>query len=100
VAYEHTKNQRTLAVDLKTGKELWTSKESFGKYWSLVANGDRILALDQRGSLYLLKANPAQFELIDQRKVSDQETWAHLAVAGNEIYIRQLDALVAWSWED
>ena len=100
VAYEHTKNQRILAVDLKTGKELWTSKESFGKYWSLVANGDRILALDQRGSLYLLKANPAQFELIDQRKISEQETWAHLAVIGNEIYIRQLDALVAWSWED
>jgi outer membrane protein assembly factor BamB len=100
VAYEHSKNQHIMAVDLKTGKELWTSKESFGKYWSLVANGDRILALDQRGSLYLFKANTAKFELIDQRKISDQETWAHLAVAGDELYIRQLDALVAWSWAD
>lgn len=100
VAYEHLKNQHVMAVDLKTGKELWTTRESFGKYWSLVANGDRILALDQRGSLYLFKANPEKFELIDQRRISDKETWAHLAVAGEEIYVRELNALVAWRWAE
>lgn len=98
VAYEHLKNQRAMAVDLISGKQLWSSDERFGKYWSLVANGDQILALDQRGSLILFKANPAKFDLVDQRKISDSETWAHLAVAGNEIYVRELNALVAWRW--
>jgi outer membrane protein assembly factor BamB len=100
VAYEHLKNQHVMAVDLKTGKELWTTKETFGKYWSLVANGDRILALDQRGSLYLFRANPEKFELIDQRKIAERETWAHLAVAGSELYVRELNALAAWRWTE
>ncbi len=100
VIYEHLKNQRIMAIDIKSGKDRWTSEESFGKYWSLVANGDRILALDQRGILFLLKANPDKFELIDQRKISEKETWAHLAVSGAEIYVRELNALVAYRWAE
>ncbi|MCX6855307.1 MAG: PQQ-binding-like beta-propeller repeat protein [Verrucomicrobia bacterium] len=100
VAYEHLKNQRVMAVDLKTGKELWTTEKGYGKYWSLVANGHRILALDQRGSLHLFKANPEKYEELDQRKISDKETWAHLAVSGNEIFIRELNALTAWRWSE
>ena len=87
-----------MAIDLNTGKELWTTGESFGKYWSLVANGGRILALDQRGWLYLLNANPDKFDLVDKRKIADAETWAHLGVADNQLFIRQLKALAVWRW--
>jgi outer membrane protein assembly factor BamB len=98
VAYQHLKSQRATAFDLRTGRELWTTGTSFGKYWSLVAGGDRILALDQRGQLYLLKANPERFELLDQRKLSEAETWAHLAVAGDQLFIRELKGLTVWRW--
>jgi hypothetical protein len=74
------------------------SDKTFGKYWSMAARGDRILALDQKGILYLIKANPEKLELLDQRKVSDQETWAHLAVRGNEIFVRELGAVAAYRW--
>ena len=72
--YLHLQNQCFTCIDLKTGERRWTSKP-FGKYCSLVANGDRILALDQRGELLLFRADPKQFELIDSVKVSDAETW-------------------------
>jgi outer membrane protein assembly factor BamB len=98
VAYEHLRNQRVMAIELTTGKELWTTDERFGKYWSLVANGDRILALDQRGWLYLFRANPERFELLDKREVADAETWAHLGVAGHPLFIRELNALAVWAW--
>ena len=97
-AYQHAKNQRLRCIDLKTGAEKWMTKESFGKYWSLVVNGDRILGLDQRGTLHLLRANPETFELLDTRKVSDSETWAHLAVAGEQLFVRELNALSAFGW--
>ena len=97
-AYLHLQSQRFTCIDLKTGKRTWTSR-AFGKYCSLVAQGDRILALDQRGDLLLLKANPKKFELLDQKKVSDEDSWAHLAVFGNELYVRQLNALAAYRWE-
>jgi outer membrane protein assembly factor BamB len=98
VAYEHLKSQRVMAIEIETGRELWTSDQSFGKYWSLVAQGDRILALDQRGILFLLKAGTDKFEQLAQRKLTDAETWAHLAVAGDELFVRELNGLAAYRW--
>lgn len=97
--YLHLQNQRFTCINLKSGERTWTS-DPFGKYCSLVAQGNRILALDQRGILLLIKANPKQFELIDSLTVSDEETWAHLAVSGNELFIRQLNAVSAYRWSD
>ncbi len=98
-AYLQLRNQRATCINLKTGQQTWTTGRSFGKYWSLVANGDKILVLDERGILMLLKANPEKFELIDTRKVATQETWAHLAIVGDEIYIRELKGLAAYRWK-
>lgn len=98
-AYLHLQNQRFTCINLKTGERTWTSKP-FGKYCSLVAQKDRVLALDQRGKLLLLKANPREFDLLDERQVSDQETWAHLAVCGEELFVRELQGLSAFVWKD
>lgn len=98
VAYSHLKSQRVMAIEVETGRELWTSDETFGKYWSLVAQGDHILALDQRGVLLLLRANRDKLDLLDRRKLTDAETWAHLALAGDAIFVRELHALAAYRW--
>lgn len=98
-AYFLGKDRRAICVNLETGKETWRTEKTFGEYWNLVSQGDRILALDNRGSLYLLKANPKEFELIsEKKKVAGSETWAHLAIAGNEIVIRDLYGLTVWTW--
>ena len=97
-AYLHMGNQRFTCIDLKTGTRVWNS-ESFGKYTSLVAQGDRILALDERGILLLIKADPKGFQLLDQRKVAAEDTWAHLVVCGEEIFVRELRAMSAFRWQ-
>ena len=96
--YLHLQNQRFTCINLKTGESKWTTTP-YGKYWSLVVNGDRILALDERGDLLLIRANPEKFELLDSRKVSDSPTWAHLAVCGREIFIRELNAMTKYEWK-
>jgi len=96
-AYLHLGNQRFICINLQNGERMWTSPP-FGKYASLVAQGDRILALDQQGVLLLIKANPEKFELLDSRKVSEADTWAHLAISGDEIFVRELEALAAYRW--
>ncbi len=83
-AYLHLRNQRFTCVDLATGKQRWETKERFGQYWSLVAQKDHILALDQQGELLLIQAKPDKFDLLDSRKISDEETWGHLAVCGDQ----------------
>jgi outer membrane protein assembly factor BamB len=97
-AYLHLRNQRFACIELATGKEKWRTRP-YGKYWSLVARGDRILALDERGDLLLIRANPAEFDLLDSRHISDDPTWAHLAVSGDQLFIRELNALVAYRWQ-
>ena len=100
VAYEHLKSQRVMAIEVETGRELWTSDKSFGKYWSLVANGDRILALDEGGKLFLFHATREKFDLLDQCKIAKADTWAHLAVADDELFVREMNALVAYVWRN
>jgi outer membrane protein assembly factor BamB len=74
-AYMHLKNQRFTCLNLKTGEEAWRST-GYGKYASLVANGDKILALDERGELLLIKADPTKFELLDTLQISDDPSWS------------------------
>lgn len=98
IAYHHLRSERVMAIELTTGRELWTSDERFGKYWSLVAQGENILALDERGWLFLIKASPERLQITDRIKISQADTWAHLAVSGDNLFIRELNALVAYRW--
>ncbi len=95
-AYLHLRNRRFACLDLTTGKERWVTRP-FGGYWSLVANQDQLLALDETGDLYLIRLNPEEFELQDSRKLTDN-SWAHLAVAGQEVLIRDLAGLTVHHW--
>jgi outer membrane protein assembly factor BamB len=97
-AYVHLRNQRFACLDLTTGKEAWITKP-FGKYWSLVANGEKILALDETGDLRLIRATPESFDLVGEAKVAEEESWAHLAVEGRELYVRDLAGLTAYEWK-
>lgn len=96
--YMHQRNQRFASINLETGKENWITKP-FGKYWSMVSNGKKILALDSDGELILIDASPDEFKLVDRKKVSDSSTWAHLVVVGDEVYVRALDKLTVYQWK-
>lgn len=96
-AYLHLGNGRLCCIDLKAGAEKWRTTP-FGEYWSMVANRDRILALDQRGELLLIAASPEKFELLDRKEVADCESWAHLAVSRNQVFVRDLKGLSVFEW--
>ncbi|MGE3314115.1 MAG: PQQ-binding-like beta-propeller repeat protein [Planctomycetaceae bacterium] len=96
--YLHLRNQRFTCISVASGESRWTTRP-FGKYWSLVTNGQKILALDERGELLLIRANPEKFELIETRKISEDPTWAHLAVCGDQLFIRELNAIAAYHWK-
>ncbi len=96
--YLHLRNQRLTCIDAHDGASKWTT-QPFGKYWSMIVNGNRILALDQRGDLLLINADSEAFVQVASRHVSDAETWAHLAVSGDVVFVRELNAISAYSWQ-
>jgi outer membrane protein assembly factor BamB len=95
--YLHLRNQRLVCLDARTGQERWRTRP-FGKYWSIVANGDKLLALDQRGELLLIQASPDEFKLISRRRVAD-DSWAHLATADDQVFVRDLRAMKMFAWQ-
>lgn len=97
--YLHGRDKHFHCIEPSTGKILWTSEDKFGEYCSLVANGNRILALDQRGILLLIDANPKEFSLISSLDLELPSTWAHLAVTGDKLYVRHLSGLNAYQWK-
>jgi outer membrane protein assembly factor BamB len=98
-AYLHLRNQHFACVNLSTGESAWETKEKFGKYWSMIAAGNRILALDEKGELLLINASPSSFDVISRRKLGVKECWAHLAIAGDLVAIRSLKALEIFRWK-
>ena len=96
--YIHLKKQRITCLDIKNGETKWISSESFGKYMSMVSNGKEILALDESGILYLIKPSPEKFIILEKRTISESPTWAHLALSGNQLFVRELEALACYSW--
>ena len=98
--YLHLRSNRFACFDLKTGKEEWVSSKSFGKYMSLVINGDKILALDQKGILYLIKADPEKLNILSERRLIEDESWAHLGIQNNTMMIRSLNRLHVFDWKN
>lgn len=95
--YLHLKNQRFTCLDADSGEIRWTTPP-FGKYWSMAHAGDKILALDADGTLRLIRADPAKFDLLDEVRVAE-DSWAHLAVAGEHLIVRDLAALHVFRWD-
>jgi len=97
-AYLLNRSNRFTCIDLADGEVEWISPPTGDDYWSLVAQGDRILALANTGRLRLLAANPDEYTVVDEREVSEDDTWSHLAVSGDQLFIREQFGLAAWRW--
>ena len=89
--YMHLKNERMTALDAQTGEASFTTRP-IGKYASMISDGNRILALTERGKLMLLDGSTADYKLIDEMDVAEN-SWAHVAVAGDSLVVRDLEKL-------
>ena len=96
--YFHRRDQSFSCLDPKAKKILWRSPR-YGQYCSLASDGKVILALNQKGKLLLFEANPKGFKLLDSRKIAEEDTWGHVAVAGDQVFIRELKAITAFRWK-
>ncbi|MEO0446244.1 MAG: PQQ-binding-like beta-propeller repeat protein, partial [Verrucomicrobiota bacterium] len=93
------RDQHFHCIRADDGTVMWRSDEKFGQYWSMVANGTQLLALDQKGELLLMEASPKAFEMVSRKKLSKQATWAHVGVSDDLILIRPLNGMAVYRWE-
>jgi outer membrane protein assembly factor BamB len=82
-------------IETKTGKSLW-KKAKIGKYHaSLMRTVDeKLLLLTDGGDLALLEPDPKGYRELARSKVSGPDTWAHPALSGGRLYIRDMTELI------
>ncbi|NMC41177.1 MAG: PQQ-like beta-propeller repeat protein [Bacteroidales bacterium] len=83
-------------LDFLTGKQMWNSS---GKGSLTYADG-MLYLYDERGTMKLVKADPAKFEVAGEFKVPDGgggPYWAHPVVCGGRLYLRHSGKIFIYS---
>jgi outer membrane protein assembly factor BamB len=75
-------------IEVKTGKSLW-ARQKVGKFHAalLRTGDDKLLMLEDGGDLVLIDPNPKEYRELARSKVCGA-TWAHPALAGGRLYLR------------
>jgi len=81
------------AINVKTGKVAWKSRE-IGKAQILRA-GDKLLLLDEDGTLALAKATPKKLEVLAKAGVLSEKAWTVPTLVGSRLYLRDRKTIKA-----
>jgi outer membrane protein assembly factor BamB len=93
----HRNRGQFFALDLATGKTLWTTPGRDGENASLIAAGALLLLSTTNAELIVARASPAKFDELRRYTVAESAVWAHPAFAPHVVLIKDVDKLICWS---
>lgn len=94
----HRNRGQFFAVETATGKLLWTSPGRQGENAAITAAGDVLIGTTTEGQLVVLRRSAKAFEEVRRYAVADSPIWAHPALAGNVILIKDAESLTSWTF--
>ncbi|MDB5313092.1 MAG: hypothetical protein JWO38_7294 [Gemmataceae bacterium] len=80
-----------------TGDVVWTSPGRVGPYAALIAAGSFVLVQTTGADLWVLRADGAKFDPVAEYKLADTQTWAHPALVGHKLLIKDATHLSCWT---
>ncbi len=96
--FTHRNKGQFFAVDVTSGKTLWTTRGREAENAALVAAGDLLLATTTEGELVVARRDPAAFAMIKRYTIADSPVWAHPAPAGRGVLIKDAESLAYWTF--
>jgi outer membrane protein assembly factor BamB len=93
----HKSRGQFFAIDVATGKTLWTTPGREGENASIIAAGQVLFLSTTNAELIVARPNTAKFEEQKRYRVAESAVWAHPAIAGNLIVVKDVDKLICWS---
>lgn len=94
----HRNSGQFFALDRATGKTLWTTRGREGENASIVRAGSLLLLVTTNAELVVARVNPKAYEEVRRYTIADSPVWAHPAVVGNQILVKDLEKLALWSF--
>jgi hypothetical protein len=84
------------AVDPKSGKTVFTTDGRQGENALLAVEGNTVLALTTDAALHVFRAASSGLEPVRKYTVADSPTWAHPAISGTRILVKDRASLTLW----
>jgi outer membrane protein assembly factor BamB len=97
--FSHRQKGQLFALDITTGRTLWTSEGRMADNASLIRTGDVVWALTTQAELVLFRDSDQQFEELARYKVAESPTWAHPLVTAGSVLIKDETKLTKWRFQ-
>ncbi|HUE87588.1 MAG TPA: PQQ-binding-like beta-propeller repeat protein [Vicinamibacterales bacterium] len=92
----HRNRGQFFAIDVASGRTLWTSPGREGENAALIAAGDLLLLSTTNAELIVARAGSDQFDEVKRYDTAESAVWAHPAIAGTTIVVKDIDKLICW----
>lgn len=97
-AFSNRKKGQLVCLEAATGKVAWETKGRLGDNASLILVGDTLLVLTTEAELLAVAATDEKYEKLASWEVADSPTWAHLAISGGRLYVKDKTALTCFGF--
>lgn len=87
-----------VAIDAAGGKTLWNTKGREGDNASMMGSRSLLLASTTDGSFVVARANPQKYDEVRRYQVAESAMWAHPAITGGSIIVKDVDKVICWSF--
>ena len=87
-----------VAIDAASGKMLWNSQGREGENASMIGSPSWLLASTTDGNLVVARANAHKYEEVRRYQIAQSAVWAHPAITGSSIIVKDVDKLICWSF--
>ncbi len=95
----HLNRGQYFALDLESGKVLWTGEPRRAEHAAISRAGDTLFSLEEDGELVVMRASRTGFELVTRYEVATSATWAQPVIAAGRIYVKDVSSLTLWSFD-
>jgi outer membrane protein assembly factor BamB len=95
----HRNKGQFFCIDAATGKTLWTGDPRQGENAAMLIAGNLIFSLTNDADLIVTSAADKGSKVIRKYHVAEKPTWAHPAIVGRNILIKDETTLAMWGLE-
>lgn len=95
----HLNSGQYFGLDLDTGGVLWTSAPRQAENAAILNAGATILALQNDAELVVVPGSRTGFEPLQRYEVAESATWTQPTLAGNRVYVKDVESLTLWTVE-
>jgi len=89
----HLNSGQYFALDLDSGKVLWTSEPRQAENAAMIRAGDAILSLEDDAELVVMRNSRTAFEPLKRYEVAASATWAQPTLSGNRLFVKDVSTL-------